>query len=211
MTWDDQLGRRVGHVEAQELAYRRRIIAVTPEERDTLLRAIEDRGIDVVIDEVAAWVRRILADPDDDGPLPPIGATLQKQWRINARALRRDGYRRFAEGARHVRELLRHDLDLRARYVSTPKDMDAPVIDATLRSDADFTAEQLAEIGDLRWPPRPRAYRRRRRPERSTFVADPVDPAQRDRDRAAYDRETREWREKKLAEERRRILEDDDV
>lgn len=211
MTWDDQLGRKVGHVEAEELAYRRRMIAVSDQERTAILRAIDERGLHVVIDEIASWVRQVVTDPDDDRATAPIGAMLQAQWRVNARSLRTDGYRRPADAARHVRELLRHDLDLRARRVLTPKGMDGPVVDDLLRRTADFTAEQLADVAGLRWPPRTRTHRPRRRTEPAPPARAPIDPVQRQRDRDAYDRETLAWQKRRFEEQQRRILEDPDA
>lgn len=206
----DQHGRRiVGKVEAEEVAYRRRVLVVSGEERERLLRAIEDDGLGVVIDQVAGWVRRILTDPDDPRDPPLLGTTLQAHWRSSARALQEDGYRRPAEGARYVRELLRHDLDLRARRVQAPKGMDLAVVADILRARADMTAEQLADVAGLRWPPRTRAYRRRRPEPRAPRP--PVDPVQRQRDRDAHDRETRDWQRRQFEERQRRILEDDDA
>lgn len=182
------------------------VLELTAELRDRAEAEIEDLGLEAVVDQIASWVRHVLKVPDTlDLPLV-LGPPVIDRWRQIARNLQDDNFGRYAQAALYVRELVRYDTGLRPRFKKPPISLD-DFQAKQLYLGIDATSRQLADVAGLPWP-RPR---RRCRPRPTTPPArPPIDVAQRQRERDAYDREQIDRRNREHDERIRRALSDDD-
>lgn len=184
-----------------------RLVDLPPGVLERAEATIEDQGLERVVADIAAWVRAVLRDPDTTEEPPILTAPVVELWRTLARNLQGD-LTRHALGAGYVRELVRYDTGLRRSFKKPPAGLDDFHTEQLYRG-ADVTSRQLTTAAGLPWP-RPR---RRRRPARApeapsaAILARQNDP----RDRAAYDREQIDRRNRDFDERVRRILDEDDT
>ncbi len=147
--WTERDGRR-----------ERQVLELPAELRDRAEAEIEDLGLEAVVDQIASWVRHVLKVPDTpDLPLV-LGPPVIDRWRQIARNLQQDDFGRHAQAALYVRELVRYDTGLRARFKKPPAALDDFQAEQIYLG-IDATSRQLTDVAGLPWPrPRRRQVRR---------------------------------------------------
>ncbi len=204
LTWELHAQMTSEQRTARERRFRQRMLAWPDRLDDATEAHIDDVGLERTIEEIAAWVRLVLKDPDTTASTPLLAPRMVERWRTCSRNLAGD-LTRHAPATKYAQQVIRDMLGLR-RLAKPPAALD-DFHASEIHAAAWDTAEHLAALPNVGWPP-PR--RRRRRFPAPPPVRPPVDVAERERARAAYAREKREWDERQNAERIRRLLEGED-